>query len=109
MKQQNKHIAGAAALFLSGYNDTVTRDFNVSMRKKDNTEYFDLQAKSNKANRSSADTAAQAPAGNGMDVDSGPGDVEPAAPAFLAGAGNAAQRISSIIKLLVATRYNIFS
>ena len=59
--------------------------------------------------QAAADDAAQATAGNGMDVDSGPGDVEPAAPAFLAGAGNAAQRISSIIKLLVATRYNIFS
>ena len=67
------------------------------------------RANSRTNNLAAADTAAQAPAGNNMDVDSGPGDVEPAAPAFLAGAGNAAQRISSIIKLLVATRYNIFS
>ncbi|MDP3704790.1 MAG: outer membrane lipoprotein chaperone LolA [Legionellaceae bacterium] len=50
VKKQDTHVGGAAALFLSGYNDTMTRDFNVSMLKKNNSEYFDLQAKSNKAN-----------------------------------------------------------
>jgi len=50
VKPQKKNIGGAAALFLSGYNDTVTRDFDVSMTKKQDMEYFDLHAKSNKAN-----------------------------------------------------------
>ena len=50
IKKQEKGLGGTAALFLSGYNDTVTRDFDVTTYQKDNKEYFDLHAKSNKAN-----------------------------------------------------------
>ncbi|WP_133126906.1 outer membrane lipoprotein chaperone LolA [Legionella nagasakiensis] len=50
VRKQEKGIGGTAALFLSGYNDTVARDFEVTAGKKGNMEYFDLHAKSNKAN-----------------------------------------------------------
>lgn len=50
VKKQGQNLGGAAALFLSGYNDMVTRDFNVTLIQKDNLDYFDLKAKSNKAN-----------------------------------------------------------
>ncbi len=49
-KKQEKGLGGTAALFLSGYNDTVTRDFDVTTYTKGNTVYFDLHSKSNKAN-----------------------------------------------------------
>jgi len=50
VKKQDKGLGGTAALFLSGYNNTVTRDFNVTTYTQKNTAYYDLQAKSNKAN-----------------------------------------------------------
>ncbi len=50
VKKQEKGFGGTAALFLSGYDDTVTRDFDVTTYKEGNKEYFDLHAKSNKAN-----------------------------------------------------------
>ncbi|KTD16477.1 outer membrane lipoprotein chaperone LolA [Legionella jordanis] len=50
VKKQEKGVGGTAALFLSGYNDTVTRDFDVSEATKGNTQVYDLRSKSNKAN-----------------------------------------------------------
>ena len=50
VKKQDKGLGGTAALFLSGYNNTVTRDFNVTTYTQKNMAYYDLQAKSNKAN-----------------------------------------------------------
>lgn len=50
VKKQEKGLGGTAALFLSGYGDTVTRDFNVTTYNKSNKAYFDLYSKSNKAN-----------------------------------------------------------
>lgn len=50
VKKQEKGVGGTAALFLSGYDDTVARDFTVTRQKKGKQDQFDLQAKSNKAN-----------------------------------------------------------
>lgn len=50
VKKQEKGLGGTAALFLSGYGDTVTRDFDVTTYSKDNKTYFDLRSKSSKAN-----------------------------------------------------------
>lgn len=50
VKKQEKGLGGTAALFLSGYNDTVARDFEVTTYKEGKKDYFDLNAKSNKAN-----------------------------------------------------------
>jgi outer membrane lipoprotein carrier protein len=50
VKKQEKGVGGTAALFLSGYDDTVARDFTVSNHQEGNKDYFDLHAKSNKAN-----------------------------------------------------------
>jgi outer membrane lipoprotein carrier protein len=49
VKKQAKGLSGTPALFLGGYTDTVTRDFNVSMAKKGQHDVFDLRPKS-KAN-----------------------------------------------------------
>lgn len=49
VKKQNKGLGGTAALFLSGYDDTVTRDFNVTQREMGNKLVFDLKSKSSKA------------------------------------------------------------
>ena len=49
VKKQGQ-VGGMAALFLSGYNDTVARDFDVTSYKNDDKEYFDLKSKSSKAN-----------------------------------------------------------
>lgn len=49
VKKQEKSVGGTAALFLSGYDDTVARDFEVNQKKKGKQDQFDLQAKSNKA------------------------------------------------------------
>ena len=49
VKKQNKKAGGAAALFLSEYNDSMTKDFDVSMQKEGKMDYFDLHAKSHKA------------------------------------------------------------
>ncbi len=50
VKKQDKGLGGTAALFLSGYDDTVTRDFDVTETNKAGRDYFDLRAKSSKAN-----------------------------------------------------------
>ncbi|WED43783.1 outer membrane lipoprotein chaperone LolA [Legionella cardiaca] len=50
VKKQEKGVGGTAALFLSGYNDTVTRDFDVTASTKGKKELYDLHSKSNKAN-----------------------------------------------------------
>ena len=49
VKKQNHSLGGTAGLFLSGYNETVSSDFDVTMKKQDNTTIFNLRAKSNKA------------------------------------------------------------
>ena len=50
VKKQEKGLGGTAALFLSGYDNTLTRDFDVTTYQKAENEYFDLHAKSNKEN-----------------------------------------------------------
>ncbi|MGL5743506.1 MAG: outer membrane lipoprotein chaperone LolA [Legionella sp.] len=50
VKKQNKGLGGTAALFLSGYDNTVTRDFNVTQTNMGNELIFDLKSKSAKAN-----------------------------------------------------------
>lgn len=50
VKKQEKGVGGTAALFLSGYDDTVKRDFEVTSHKAGSKDYFDLRAKSNAAN-----------------------------------------------------------
>jgi len=50
VKKQEKGLGGTAALFLSGVDDTVTRDFNVTQESKGKTLAFDLKSKSAKEN-----------------------------------------------------------
>ena len=50
VKKQEQGVGGTAALFLSGYDDTVARDFDVTSYKEGGKEYFDLHSKSKKAN-----------------------------------------------------------
>ena len=50
VKKQENNISGTAALFLSGYDDTVARDFDVTLSENGNRSSFDLNAKSSKAN-----------------------------------------------------------
>lgn len=50
VKTQDKGLGGTAALFLSGYSDTVTRDFDVTQKNKGELIVFDLKSKSSKAN-----------------------------------------------------------
>lgn len=50
MKTQEKGLGGTAALFLSGYDDTVTRDFTVTQSGSVDNLIFDLKSKSTKAN-----------------------------------------------------------
>ncbi|KTD03507.1 outer membrane lipoprotein chaperone LolA [Fluoribacter gormanii] len=50
VKTQKKGLGGTAALFLSGYDDTVTRDFTVTQSNMGNEIVFDLKSKSPKAN-----------------------------------------------------------
>lgn len=50
VKKQDNGLGGTAGLFLSGYNDTVTRDFNVTVKTLGDSSCFDLQARSIKAN-----------------------------------------------------------
>lgn len=50
VKKQEKGLGGTAALFLSGYDDTVTRDFDVVEKSEGKTFTFDLKSKSAKAN-----------------------------------------------------------
>ena len=50
VKKQAKGLGGTAALFLSGYDDSVARDFEVSQRSSGASMTFDLKAKSSRAN-----------------------------------------------------------
>lgn len=50
VKKQEKGLGGTAALFLSGYDDTVTRDFTVIQSGSGDNLIFDLKSKSAKAN-----------------------------------------------------------
>lgn len=50
VKAQQKGLGGTAALFLSGYDDTVTRDFKVTQSNVGKELVFDLKSKSPKAN-----------------------------------------------------------
>lgn len=50
VKNQSKGLGGTAALFLSGYDDTVTRDFEVTQKANGQALEFDLHAKEPKAN-----------------------------------------------------------
>lgn len=50
VKKQEKGVGGTAALFLSGYDNTVARDFEVTTYKKQDKDYYDLHAKSPKSN-----------------------------------------------------------
>jgi outer membrane lipoprotein carrier protein len=49
VKKQEKGLGGTAALFLSGYNDTVTRDFTVTQMASGDNITFSLNSKSPKA------------------------------------------------------------
>lgn len=49
VKKQEKGLGGTAALFLSGYDNTVTRDFDVTTTTSGNNQAYDLHSKSNKA------------------------------------------------------------
>lgn len=50
VKKQHLGMEGAAALFLSGKNDTLARDFKVTSEQSDGQKRFDLRSKSNKVN-----------------------------------------------------------
>lgn len=50
VKKQEKGLGGTAALFLSGYDDSVTRDFEVTQETKGKVFAFDLKSKSAKEN-----------------------------------------------------------
>lgn len=50
VKKQEKGLGGTAALFLSGYDDSVTRDFDVSQTTEGKQSVFNLKSKSAKAN-----------------------------------------------------------
>lgn len=50
VKKQDKGLGGTAGLFLSGYNDTMAKDFDVTLKTQGGRDDFDLHAKSGKAN-----------------------------------------------------------
>lgn len=51
VKKQQKGIGGTPGLFLSGYDDTVSRDFHVTEKSKNrNLLQYDMRAKSKKEN-----------------------------------------------------------
>lgn len=50
VKTQEKGLGGTPGLFLSGYNDTVTRDFEVNKEASGKADIFDLHARSKKEN-----------------------------------------------------------
>lgn len=50
VKKQEKGLGGTAALFLSGYDNTVTRDFEVTASNQGKSVLYDLHAKSPKEN-----------------------------------------------------------
>ena len=49
VRKQEKSLGGTAALFLSSYDQDLTRDFVVTSQQKNKKIYFDLRAKSSKA------------------------------------------------------------
>ena len=49
VKRQDDHLGGTAALFLSGGQDNVARDFDVTTYRQGSKDVFDLHAKSSKA------------------------------------------------------------
>lgn len=49
VRKQEKSLTGTAALFLSSYDQDLTRDFVVTSQQKNNKIYYDLRAKSSKA------------------------------------------------------------
>ncbi|MDI1351599.1 MAG: outer membrane lipoprotein chaperone LolA [bacterium] len=50
VKKQEKGLGGTAALFLSGYDDSVSKDFDVLETSAGTVTTFDLKAKSSKEN-----------------------------------------------------------
>lgn len=48
VKKQGKGIGGTAALFLSGYDDTVSKNFDVTSSEEGKNQHFYLKSKSNK-------------------------------------------------------------
>lgn len=50
VKKQDESMGGTAALFLSGYDNTVTRDFEVTVDGTAANQSYDLHSKSDKAN-----------------------------------------------------------
>lgn len=54
VKKQDKGLGGTAGLFLSGYNDTLAKDFHVTVKTQKKgghiKQSFDLKATSSKAN-----------------------------------------------------------
>ncbi|MBA2655487.1 MAG: outer membrane lipoprotein chaperone LolA [Tatlockia sp.] len=50
VKKQEEGMGGTAALFLSSYDNTVARDFEVSLENTGTNQSYDLHAKSDKAN-----------------------------------------------------------
>jgi len=50
VKKQEKGLGGTAALFLSGYDDEVTKDFDVTQKVLGQVFTFDLKARSGKEN-----------------------------------------------------------
>lgn len=48
VKKQGKGLGGTAALFLSGYDDDLTRDFSVSQKSNGKSQIFSLTAKKQK-------------------------------------------------------------
>jgi len=50
VKKQEKGVGGTAGLFLSGYDDTVNRDYTVTASMEGKKQVFDMHAKSKKAN-----------------------------------------------------------
>lgn len=68
VKKQDKGIGGTAALFLSGYDNTVARDFDVVEKRKGKILLFDLKSKSKDANFQQVKLTFQGDALNGMEL-----------------------------------------
>jgi outer membrane lipoprotein carrier protein len=49
VKKQEKELVGTAAIFLSNYENTLTRDFDVTPIASENEQAYDLHSKSSKA------------------------------------------------------------
>lgn len=49
VRKQEKSMGGTAALFLSGYDDTVARDYEVKQINKGSLVGFDMKARENKS------------------------------------------------------------